>query len=88
MKQILSEEFKRMQELAGIKNKISYEEAENILSNLRSNDDFQHDVFGKIEDNIRDGMDEDFDEDDVYNQAIDYMLEKIMKNPNIWDEYL
>ena len=45
MKQILSEEFKRMQELAGIKNKISYEEAENILSNLRSNDDFQHDVF-------------------------------------------
>ena len=33
-------------------------------------------------------MDEDFDEDDVYNQAIDYMLEKIMKNPNIWDEYL
>jgi hypothetical protein len=80
--------FKRMQELAGIKNKISYEEAEDILSNLRNNDDFQHDIFGKIEDNIRDGMGEDFNEDDVYDQAIDYMLDKLINHPNIWDKYL
>lgn len=82
-----NELFKRMQKLAGIKN-ISYEEAEDILSHLRSNDSFQHDIFGKIEDNIRDRMGEDFDEDDVYDQTIDYMLGKIIKNPNIWNKYL
>lgn len=71
-----------------IGNKISYEEAEDILSDLRSNDSFQHDIFGKIEDEIRDNMGEDFDEDDVYNQAIDYMIERLVNNPNIWDEYL
>jgi hypothetical protein len=81
-------EFQRMQELAGIKNKISYEEAEDILSDLRNNDNFQHDIFGKIEDNIRDEMGEDFDEDDVYEQAVDFMLNKLMKQPDIWDEYL
>ena len=71
-----------------IGNKISYEEAEDILSDLRSNDSFQHDIFGKIEDEIRDNMGEDFDEDDVYNQAVDYMIERLVNNPNIWDEYL
>ena len=84
----MEKEFKRMQELAGIENKISYEEAEDILSNLRNNDDFQHDVFGKIEDNIRDEMGEDFNENDVYDQAIDYMLNKLVNQPNIWDKYL
>jgi hypothetical protein len=84
----MKKEFKRMQELAGIENKISYEEAEDILSNLRNNDDFQHDVFGKIEDNIRDEMGEDFNENDVYDQAIDYMLNKLVNQPNIWDKYL
>ena len=84
----MEKEFKRMQELAGIENKISYEEAEDILSNLRNNDDFQHDVFGKIGDNIRDEMGEDFNENDVYDQAIDYMLNKLVNQPNIWDKYL
>jgi hypothetical protein len=84
----MKKEFKRMQEIAGIENKISYEEAEDILSNLRNNDDFQHDVFGKIEDNIRDEMGEDFNENDVYDQAIDYMLNKLVNQPNIWDKYL
>jgi hypothetical protein len=88
MKKQLNEEFKRMQELAGIKTKISYEEAEDILSNLRDNEDFQYDVFGKIEDNIRDEMGDDFDEDDVYDQAVTYMLDKLIKQPNIWDKYL
>jgi hypothetical protein len=84
----MKKEFKRMQELAGIENKISYEEAEDILPNLRNNDDFQHDVFGKIEDNIRDKMGKDFNEDDVYDQAIDYMLNKLVNQPNIWNKYL
>jgi hypothetical protein len=84
----MKKEFKRMQEIAGIENKISYEGEEDILSNLRNNDDFQHDVFGKIEDNIRDEMGEDFNENDVYDQAIDYMLNKLVNQPNIWDKYL
>lgn len=71
--------------------RISEEEADAILQQLREDDSFQHDVFGKIEDSVRDcidGYDEEEHEDQVYDQAIDEMIEKLRKDPNIWDEYL
>lgn len=70
--------------------KMTSEEADSLLSDLRDNDNFEHDVMGKWEDHYNDKVDdENYTEDDAYDDAIDKVIELIKKDPDYYkNKYL